>query len=66
MTIAISVRRAAASDAVAITTLVNQAYEVEQFFVDGPRTDTDEIAELIDSGVFLVLEHDDGIAAAVF
>jgi ribosomal protein S18 acetylase RimI-like enzyme len=61
--IAASVRRARLSDIVALTDLVNRAYEVEAWFVEGQRTDADEIAALIRS--FLVLEYERGICAAV-
>jgi GNAT superfamily N-acetyltransferase len=63
---AASVRRAGPDDAAALATLVNRAYEVEAFFVDGERTDAAEIAELAARGQFLVLDDPrGGIAAAV-
>lgn len=65
MSIAISVRRATATDAPALAELVNRAYALEQRFVDGPRTTTAEIAALTRDELFLVLEHDGGLAAAV-
>ncbi len=65
-TLAISVRRATPQDAVALSQLVNDCYRVEQFFVDGDRTNPDEIAGMMSSGVFLVLEHAKGLAAAVY
>ncbi|HSJ99744.1 MAG TPA: GNAT family N-acetyltransferase [Kofleriaceae bacterium] len=64
-----SVRRAQLADAAALADLVNRAYAVEGFFVDGQRTDADEIARLLRSGTFLVLEHGGGrpaLAAAVY
>ena len=66
LAISISVRRATAADAVALADLVNRAYAIEEFFVDGTRTTPDEIAELVDDGAFLVLEHAGGLAAAVY
>jgi ribosomal protein S18 acetylase RimI-like enzyme len=63
--IATSVRRARPSDTAAVTELVNRAFEVERVFLDGERTSPDEIAELIASGWFLVLECAGGIGAAV-
>jgi ribosomal protein S18 acetylase RimI-like enzyme len=65
ISIAASVRRAQPSDTAALTDLVNRAYAVEAFFVDGQRTTADEIARLIRSGGFLVLECAGGIGAAV-
>jgi N-acetylglutamate synthase-like GNAT family acetyltransferase len=63
-----SVRRATVTDAAAVAALVNQAYAVEAFFVEGNRTSAAEIAELMTHGTFLVLESDDttSIAAAVY
>src|ERR1041384_4225726 len=63
-TLAISVRRAAPSDAAALAQLVNDCYRVERFFVDGDRTNPDEIAAMTTKGVFLVLEDVKGLAAA--
>lgn len=63
--IATSVRRARSSDTAAVTELVNRAFEVERVFLDGERTTADEIAALIASGWFLVLEYAGGIGAAV-
>lgn len=63
--IATSVRRAQLSDAAALTVLVNRAYSVEASFVDGDRTSSDEMSELITAGGFLVLPYPHGIAAAV-
>lgn len=64
--LAVSVRRARTSDAAALAQLVNRAYEVEGFFVEGARTTDTEIEKLIDSGTFLVLEDGRGPAAAVY
>lgn len=64
--VATSVRRAQPSDAAALADLVNRAYAIEAPFIDGNRTSTAEIAELIHAGGFLVLEHSGGIGAAVW
>lgn len=61
-----SVRRATAADAPALADLVNAAYAIEEFFVDGDRTTAREIAELVAKGTFVVLEHDAGLAGAVY
>src|SRR3954469_10059677 len=63
-----SVRRATAADAEALAQLVNRAYAVESFFVDGDRTDAAELVEMMERGTFLVLDHADqrGLAAAVY
>lgn len=64
--IAISVRRATRADAASLAALVNRAYAVEVFFVDGDRTTAAEIGELLAQGTFIVLEHKGGLAAAVY
>lgn len=64
-----SVRRAQAADAPALAALVNRAYEVEGFFVEGLRTNADEIDRMLRSGTFLVLERGGdrpALAAAVY
>jgi ribosomal protein S18 acetylase RimI-like enzyme len=64
--LAISVRRARPDDAVALADLVNRAYAVEGFFVDGNRTAPEEIQKLLRKGTFLVLERGAVLAAAVY
>ncbi|HUS27895.1 MAG TPA: GNAT family N-acetyltransferase [Kofleriaceae bacterium] len=64
--LAISVRRATAADASALAALVNRAYSIEEFFVEGDRTNATEIAGLIEKGTFIVLEYAGGLAAAVW
>lgn len=64
--LAISVRRALPDDATSVATLVNRAYEIESFFVDGERTNAAEISALMEQGNFIVLEHSGGLAAAVY
>jgi GNAT superfamily N-acetyltransferase len=63
------------ADAPALADLVNRAYAVEEFFVAGDRTDAVEIAQMMTTGTFLVLDRaprDDnggderGLAAAVY
>jgi N-acetylglutamate synthase-like GNAT family acetyltransferase len=69
ITLAPSVRRATVADAPALAELVNAAYAIEAFFVDGERTNAAEIAELVAKGTFVVLEHahDTGrLGAAVY
>jgi len=65
-TLAISVRRATPDDAASLAELVNDAYRVERFFVDGDRTNAAELVEMMRAGVFLVLEEAQGLAAAVY
>jgi GNAT superfamily N-acetyltransferase len=64
--LAVSLRLAGEQDVAPLARLVNRAYEVEEFFVDGARTTPEEVAELLRSGRFLVLDCADGLAAAVY
>jgi ribosomal protein S18 acetylase RimI-like enzyme len=64
--LAISVRRALPDDATSVAALVNRAYAVESFFVDGDRTSADDVLSLMERGNFIVLEARGGLAAAVF
>jgi len=64
--LAISVRRARPADAPALARLVNRAYAVEQFFVDGDRTSADEIVRMMATGEFVVIESPDMLAGAVY
>ncbi len=64
--IAATVRLAEQSDAATLAQLINRAYEVEQFFVDGERTSAAEIAAMQKTGAFFVLDCEGGHAAAVY
>jgi ribosomal protein S18 acetylase RimI-like enzyme len=66
VTLAISVRIAKPCDAASIASLVNRAYAVEQSFVEGDRTQANEIAKLMDGGMFVVLDAQGTIAASVY
>jgi N-acetylglutamate synthase-like GNAT family acetyltransferase len=60
------VRTAGAADSGAIASLVNQAFSVERFFVDGERTDEAEVRELMARGSFLCAEVDGELVGCVF
>ena len=64
--LAISVRTATATDASALAALINRAYAIESFFVEGDRTNAGEIERMLDRGTFVVLEHAGGLGAAVY
>lgn len=68
--LAISVRRAVSADARALSDLINRAFAIEGFFVEGARTTPDEIARLLAAGTFIVLERDGAdageLAASVY
>lgn len=51
-----SVRRAQPADHAALGRLINAAYAVEGFFVDGDRIDVVELGALAERGHFLVLD----------
>jgi predicted N-acetyltransferase YhbS len=55
-----ALRTAGPADAGAVTALINAAYQVERFFVDGDRTSEDEVRRHMAKGTFLVAEQDDG------
>jgi len=62
----ILVRNGAAADAGAIAALVNQAFAVERFFVNGDRTDESEVRELMARGDFLCAEIEGELVGCVF
>ena len=53
-------------DAADVATLITLAYRVEDFFIDGDRTDAADVRRHMQHGVFLVLELDGALAAAVY
>lgn len=61
-----SVRRAADTDVAAITKLINRAYRVEDFFVEGDRIAEREVAALAAAHQLVVLDGvAGGLAAAI-
>jgi predicted N-acetyltransferase YhbS len=62
----IDVRTATPSDAGAIVGLVNQAFAVERFFVNGDRTDEAEVRALMERGRFLCAEVGGELVGCVF
>jgi ribosomal protein S18 acetylase RimI-like enzyme len=61
----VSIRPAAPGDVPAIVRLANLAYRVEDFFVEGDRTDEPEVRGLVERGALLVLEEDGGLVGCV-
>jgi len=62
----IKIRTATRDDAPAIIPLVNAAFVVEDF-LEGTRTDAERLAKTMETGEFLVAEHDSGkLVAAVY
>ena len=64
--LAISVRRATPDDAGPLAELINEAYAIEASFVEGDRTSAEEVSAMTRGGVFLVLEQEGGVAAAIY
>jgi GNAT superfamily N-acetyltransferase len=60
------IRDATTDDAPAIARLVNLAFLVERFFVDGDRTNPAEIGRLLQTGTFLLAETDGRLVACVY
>jgi N-acetylglutamate synthase-like GNAT family acetyltransferase len=61
----LSLRPAGPDDVRAIVDLVNRAYLVERFFVQGDRTDAAEVEDLMRRGRFLVAERAGALVACV-
>ena len=59
-------RFATAQDIPSIVELVNAAYQVEKFFKIGERTDAAEVAAHLETGRFLLLEDDKGLAGSIY
>jgi GNAT superfamily N-acetyltransferase len=62
----VNVRDATAADADAIADLVNRAFIVERFFVEGDRTSPAAVSRLLDTGAFLLAEMDRWLVACVY
>jgi GNAT superfamily N-acetyltransferase len=62
----VHVRNATPDDASAIAALVNQAFLVERFFVDGDRTNPADISRLLEKGTFLLAEVEGRLVACVY
>lgn len=62
-----AVRQAGPDDVAAVVELVNLAYRVEAFFIEGTRTSEAEVARLMGEGCFLVLDGERGrLAGAIY
>jgi predicted N-acetyltransferase YhbS len=61
-----SVRPAATTDVAGIVALINTAFQVEKFFIDGDRICEEEVRRLLDCGCFLVSEAARGLSGCVY
>lgn len=60
-------RLAAPADAEAISRLINEAFRTaESFFIDGDRTNPEEIRAKLGSGAFVVTERDGQLVGCVY
>ena len=61
-----SIRIAARGDAFAVTNLINLAFQVEKFFIDGDRITLAQVESLMSKGEFLLFENEGGLAGCVY
>ena len=59
-------RFALGTDAPALAALINQAFTVERFFIDGDRTDEAEVGGMLQRGRFLVAEEGGRVVGCVY
>jgi GNAT superfamily N-acetyltransferase len=59
-------RIAAAFDTEALVRLINAAFLVERFFIEGDRIHAKTVRKLMGTGQFLIADDDDGISACVY
>ena len=59
-------RIAAATDADAVARLINHAFEVERFFIDGDRITVNAVRDLQAKGSFILAEDGAGLAGCVY
>lgn len=59
-------RKAESKDAETIAAVINAAFSVERFFIDGDRTNPDHIRSLLQSGVFLLAEESGRLIGCVY
>jgi N-acetylglutamate synthase-like GNAT family acetyltransferase len=61
-----AIREASAADTDVLVALINRAYEIEKFFVEGDRVSRSDVAAALARGVFLVGQQDGAVAACVY
>lgn len=61
-----TLRQATAGDVPRITEVVNAAYRAEDFFINGNRTNAEDVGALVSEGAFLVFERHGSIIGAVY
>ena len=66
MTHSAQIRFAEPADAPAIAALVNAAFRPERFFIDGDRTNPEEVRALLQKGKFFLLFEDRALGGCVY
>jgi len=61
-----ALRTARPADVGAVTAIINAAYQVERFFIDGDRTSEDEVRRYMARGAFLIAEEAGRPAGCVY
>jgi GNAT superfamily N-acetyltransferase len=61
-----TIREATEADVPVLVPLVNRAFEIEKFFSGADRTDAEEMLRLMEDGVYLVSEDEDGPLGCVY
>ncbi len=59
-------RTASAADAGAVAVLINAAFKVERFFVEGDRTNEDEVRAYMKKGTFLLADQEGAPVGCVY
>ena len=62
----ICLRIAEPGDVDALTRVINAAFAVERFFIEGDRIQADAVRKLLGTGQFLIAQDNDGLAACVY
>lgn len=62
----LTIRPATVADVERITEVVNAAYRAEDFFINGNRTNAEDVDALVVEGAFLVLERQGAVIGAVY
>jgi len=62
----VSFRKAEPAEADALAGLINRAFAVERFFIDGDRTSPEKVRELFVTGNFLVAEDGNALVGCVY
>jgi N-acetylglutamate synthase-like GNAT family acetyltransferase len=62
----LALRQAQDGDVAAITRLINEAFQVERFFLAGDRITSEEVRRRMERGIFLLLEDSGALAGCVY